>query len=216
MFTHGLGCMSGDDIEQWENGIKPMFASVAKNQIRPIPAFQFSTVELCAVIGLNGPLDQLHAARLRYVSRAIRIAPAALWKFLHNNDHENSWLPQLVVSFKWLRMHLRPGVIPDLSDAVSVLNFIAIDQHWLGHVRAALRSCLRFSSSTGRRANSGVSEFRTEFLGLLMFPLLTERHLSNVGNVTCAMIPFLPRKLWQFHARHKHQYRTVLKYYVFR
>ena len=211
--VHTWAWVSGDDIEQWENGIKPMVASVAKNQIRPIPAFQFSTVELCALIGLNGPLDQLHAARLRYVSRAIRIAPAALWKFLHNNDHENSWLPQLVVSFKWLRMHLRPGVIPDLSDAVSVLNFIAIDQHWLGHVRAALRSCLRFHQA---RAQGKLWSLRIQNrVSRLADVSITDREaLVKCWKCNLCNDSFPSKKALAVHARHKHQYRTVLKYYV--
>lgn len=211
--VHTWAWMTEDDIDQWENGIKPMVASIAKNQIRPIPAFQFSTVELCALIGLNGPTDQLHAARLRYVSRAIRLAPVALWTFLHNNDHENSWLPHLVHSYKWLRMHLKPDVIPDMSDAVSILQFIAIDQHWQGHVRAALKSCLRFHQACVQgklwslRIHNSVSRF-------------ADVSIDDKGAVVkcwkCNLCndSFNSKKALAVHARHKHQYRTVLKYYV--
>ena len=211
--VHTWAWATEDDFHQWENGIKPMVASIAKDLIRPISAFQFSTVELCALIGLNGPIDQLHAARLRYVRRAIQIAPAAIWAFLHNNDNENSWLPHLIVSFQWLRMHLRPGTIPDLSDAVSVLNFIAIDPRWQGHVRAALKSCLRFHQA---RANGKLWSLRINHQVCRFADVSINDHAVAVQCWKCNLCDgsFSSKKALAVHARHKHQYRKAIKYYV--
>ena len=121
--------------------------SLQKNKIRPIPPFQFTTAELCALLELYGPCECLHAGRLRYVSRAIRTAPAALWSFLHANEHENSWLPHLMKSYSWMRMHLGARATPAFEDAGSLLQFIAIDQKWNGRVRTALKACLRFQEA---------------------------------------------------------------------
>ena len=211
--VHTWAWATQDDIEQWENGIKPMLASIAKNQIRPIPAFQFTVVELCALIGLNGPIDQLHAARLRYVRRAIQTAPAALWTFLHDNGHENSWLPHLTVSFKWMRMHLKPGVIPDLSDINSVLHFIAIDQRWQGHVKAALKSCLRFHQAS---AQGKLWSLRIQYRITRFAEVSIGEKEANVKCWRCNLCSdaFSSKKALAVHARHKHQYRKALKYYV--
>ena len=211
--VHTWAWMTVDDLESWESGIKSMVAAIAKNHTRPIPPFHFSTVELCALVGLNGPIDHLHAARLRYARRAIQIAPSALWALLHDNKHENSWLPHLVVSYKWLRMHLQPGVIPDLSDVVSVLNFIAIDQRWQGHVRAALRSCLSFNQAKAQgklwslRIHNRVARFAD--VSIPDKATVVKSWKCNLCNES-----FPSKKALAVHARHKHQYRTVLKYYV--
>ena len=145
--VHTWAWITDGDLEHWENGIKEQVSKLAKNKIRPIPPFQFTTAELCALLGLYGPCECLHAGRLRYVSRAIRTAPAALWSFLHANEHENSWLPHLMKSYSWMRMHLGARATPAFEDAGSLLQFIAIDQKWNGRVRTALKACLRFQEA---------------------------------------------------------------------
>jgi len=144
--VHTWAWITDADVEQWDHGVKGQVSKLARNKVRPIPPFQFTTAELYALV--HGPRDYLHASRLRYVRRAIHTAPAALWSFLHENEHENSWLPHLMVSYSWLRQHLGAGATPAFGDAGSLLQFIAIDQKWNGRVnKTVLKSCLRFNEA---------------------------------------------------------------------
>ena len=115
--VHTWSWVTDSDVDCWENGIRAQVAALAKQRIRPIPPFHFSTAELCALVGIHGPIEIMHANRLRYVRRAIHTAPAALWGLLHENSHSNSWLPRLMESYHWLLQHLRPGTLPTCHDA---------------------------------------------------------------------------------------------------
>jgi hypothetical protein len=211
--AHTWAWATEQDITHWENGIRSQVASLAKNAIRPVPPFHFTTAELCALIGLDGPTDVLHANRLRYVKRAIETAPSALWSFLFANKHVNSWLPLLMSSFRWLRFHLPRACLPDFQDAGELIAFISLDEKWKGRVKAALKSCKRFMSANAKgklwtqRLQRQVSKFA-------IMPDMMQ--VSNVKRWRCNLCEanFDSKKALAVHARHKHQYRTMLKYYV--
>lgn len=211
--AHTWAWVTDRDITQWENGIRSQVASLARNAIRPVPPFQFTTAELCALIGLDGPKDVLHANRLRYVKRATQTAPSALWAFLYANDHENSWLPLLLTSYRWLRFHLPRASLPDFHDAAELIAFIALDEKWKGRVKAALKSCQRFTAAHAQgklwtqRLQMKVSRFAT------MLDLIQGTHEKRWKCNLCEA-NFDSKKALAVHARHKHQYRMRLKYYV--
>ena len=211
--VHTWSWITEHDIQHWENGLKAQIAVLAKNKIRPCPPILFSTVELCALVGLNAPSDLMHANRLRYAKRAIQTAPAALWAFLHDNTHCNSWLPHLVQSFEWMRVHLRPGTLPQCQGASDVLQVIALDNRWNGHVRSALKSCLQFNHARaqGKLWTSRICG-QVERLAVLDVP----SSVVAVKRWKCNLCPeaFDSKKALSVHARHKHQYRKVLKYFV--
>ena len=211
--VHTWSWVTDADIECWENGIKAQVAALAKHKFRPIPSFQFSTAELCALAGIFSPADVLHANRLRYVRRAIHTAPTALWGLLHDNPHSNSWLPRLLESYQWLRQHLRPGLLPTCRDANELLQVIAINQRWYGHVKTALKSSLQYYQAKAQgkvwtsRLQYQIARFAT--VSVPEVSRAEKRWKCNLCNDT-----FDTKKALSVHARHKHQYRTVLKYYV--
>jgi len=211
--VHTWSWITDSDVESWENGLKAQVANLARNKIRPVPPFHFSIVELCALIGLNAPSDILHANRLRYVKRAINTAPAALWALLHDNKHCNSWLPHLSSSFEWLRMLLRPGSMPKCNDISEVLQVVALDTRWNGHIRSALKSCLQYhcARAQGKLWTSRICSQVERFADVC----LPSSH-TDVKRWKCNLCcdTFDSKKALSVHARHKHQYRTVLKYYV--
>ena len=143
MHTHGLG-FPDMTLKPGENGIRAQVAAIAVNKIRPIPPFQFSTAELCALSGINSPQDTLHANRLRYVKRAISKAPAALWSLIHENNGVHSWIARFVDSCQWIDTHLPGGLPVQTVHPGQLLSFIAIDEKWYGRVRSAIKACLQF------------------------------------------------------------------------
>ena len=211
--AHTWAWVSEKDVVHWENGIRAQVASLAKNRLRPVPPFHFTTAEICALMGLHGPQDLLHASRLRYVKRAIQTAPSALWDLLHANDHVHSWLPWLMTSYKWLCTHLPRVALPQFGDVSELLSFIAIDVRWKGKVKAALKSCLRFTAANAsgklwtHRLQFQVSRFAQ--LPEVVSPLQEGQWKCNL-----CVASFGSKKALAVHARHKHQYRTMLKYYV--
>ena len=211
--AHTWAWVSRHDIETWENGIRAQVTAIAVNKIRPIPPFQFSTAELCALSGINSPQDTLHANRLRYVKRAISKAPAALWSLIHENNDVHSWVARFVDSCQWIDTHLPGGLPVQTVHPGQLLSFIAIDEKWYGRVRSAMKACLQF-----RRADAEGK----------LWTLRVEKHVSGLSNLPVLISPkesfswkcnlcddsFASKKALAVHARHKHQYRTILKYYV--
>eukprot|EP00435_Cladocopium_sp_Y103_P062110 s101_g23.t1 len=95
------------NLQAWQNGVRDAAAGLARNRIRPVPAFHFTTAELCAFLDLNGPLDLLYANCLRYVRRAILKAPAVLWSLLWDTTSDTSWFALLKRSLAWLQTHVQ-------------------------------------------------------------------------------------------------------------
>ena len=173
----------------------------------------FSTVELCALVGLNAPSDILHANRLRYVRRAIQTAPATLWALLHDNPHCNSWLPLLIQSYEWMRLHLRPGLLPQCNDATDVLRVIALDSKWKGHVRSALSSCLQFHQARAQ-GKLWTSRICSQIERLAMLEAPSTADVVKRWKCNLCLAAFDSKKALSVHARHRHQYRRALKYFV--
>ena len=211
--VHTWSWITDADVECWENGIKTQVAALAKQKIRPVPPFHFSTAELCAIVGLHSPADMLHANRLRYVRRAINTAPAALWGLLHDNPHSNSWLPHLQASYQWLLQHLRPGLMPQCQDVHELLQMIAVDQKWHGHIKTALNSSMQYQQA---RAHGKLWTSRLQYQ-VARFAAVSVTEICKVDKCwkcNLCSATFDTKKALSVHARHKHQYRTVLKYYV--
>ena len=212
--VHTWAWVTAGDLEQWENGIRSHVISLARNAIRPISPFHFTTAELCAIVGMQSPLDTLHANRLRYVKRAIQVAPAYLWSLLHNNAQSQSWFPQLMQSFAWIVRHSKRGRIPEVDHVNDMLSFIAMDQNWKGKVKAALKSCKRFREENAKgklwtlKVQKSISSLTDE----------QSSRVETVGGMwKCNLCDdsFSSKKALAVHARHKHQYRTIMKYYIF-
>ena len=212
--VHTWARITEKDVTQWENGIRSQVASLAHTLIFPVSAFHFTTAELCAIVDLSAPQDLLHANRLRYVKRAIQSAPSAIWAFLHENQHDHSWLHHLLVSYAWLRKHLPRSALPPLNDASQLLQLIAIDQKWTGKVKAALNSCLRYNSA---QAHGKLWTHKVQIKVSRYVQLPDAMKITDEGNWKCTLCGdgFASRKALAVHARHKHQYRTKIKYFVF-
>ena len=211
--VHTWSWLTDADVECWENGIKPQVAALAKQKIRPVPPFQFSTAELCAIAGLHSPSDLLHANRLRYVRRAISTAPTALWGLLHDNPHGNSWLPHLQESYQWLLKHLRPGLMPQCQDAHELLSIIAIDQKWNGHIKTALKSSMQYQQARAQ-GKLWTNRLQYQVANFATVSIPEVDRADNCWKCSLCEATFATKKALSVHARHKHEYRTVLKYYV--
>ena len=212
--VHTWAWITEADLQQWENGIRSQAAALARNTLRPISPFQFTTAELCALVGLHGPIDTLHANRLRYVKRAIQIAPSALWAFLHDNAMSQSWMPHFMCSYDWIAKHSRSGKIPAYTDPGDALSFIALDPNWNGTVRAALKACQSFRVAEAR-GKLWTLKIQRSISSLADAPDAIE--MPTTGSWKCNLCDesFQSKKALAVHARHKHQYRTIMKYYVF-
>eukprot|EP00435_Cladocopium_sp_Y103_P054886 s686_g18.t1 len=211
--AHTWAVASESELDQWANGLRSQVAVLAKNEIRPVPAFQFATEELCAIVGVSAPCDVLHANRLRYAQRAIRGAPHMMWSFLHQNSNRGSWLRLLTGSVAWLALHVPGGLKLNPECLDDCLQFLALDLRLKGRVKAALSSCLRFRQEQAKgklwtlRLQTHISRFSD---------VLPGTSLSVQRKWQCNLCPqsFDSKKALAVHARHKHEYRKVIKYYV--
>ena len=212
--VHTWAWVTEGDLAQWENGIRSQVASLARNALRPISPFHFTTAELCALAGIHSPLDTLHANRLRYVKRAIQVAPSSLWSFLHDNTLSQSWISQLMSSCAWIVRHSRPGKIPTFVEPCDALSFIALDPHWNGRVKAALNACKCFRAQNAK-GKLWTMKIQKSISSLADLPDFEDDAKQGAWKCNLCDESFDSKKALAVHARHRHQYRTIMKYYVF-
>eukprot|EP00435_Cladocopium_sp_Y103_P031829 s854_g8.t1 len=145
--THTWACATESEIDSWHNGLKTQVAVLAKQTIRPVAAFHFSTDELYALVGINAPGDLLHANRLRYASRAVKGAPAWLWTFLHAAHGPRSWFSLLQDSITWLSRHIPGGLSIDATDITACFAANAEGKLWTIRVQNQIRKFSAYESS---------------------------------------------------------------------
>ena len=211
--VHTWAWATQKDIDQWQNGIRNQVAALAKNKVRPIPPLHFTTAELCALVGLHSPEDLLHASRLRYVKRAIQVGPNCLWSLIYLNTNCNSWMHHFLKSCSWL-WSFASGCRPEsFDDAKQAINFIALDVRWTGKIRSALKSCLQFrvAQAEGKLWTLRMQKHISKFEVIPGLQVAQEHHEWKCGLCDEG---FKTKKALAVHARHKHQYKTILKYYV--
>eukprot|EP00435_Cladocopium_sp_Y103_P044445 s918_g12.t1 len=212
--VHTWSWCTETNLHMWQNGVRDAVAGLARKRIRPIPAFQFSTGELCALLDLNSPLDLLYANCLRYVRKAIQKAPVVLWSLLWDTSSDVSWFSLLGKAFAWFQMHATRQCGVDSTDLAGSLQAIAINENWNGIVRGTLKSSLAFAKA-GAEGKLWTRRFQAKYYSLsTLQPSVqsAERREWKCGQ--CAM-SFVSKQALAVHARHKHDYMSTLKRYVF-
>lgn len=213
---HVLTKLSPRDLHEWEAGMRPMMAPLAKPFLLGLPSFQFTTSTLCGLIGVLAPTDQLHVNRLRYVRRLVQHCPAVLWNLLHAlSDDPYSWISSLRDSLAWLGQHYGPHRLPrpdaPLADWWS---FIALADRWNGFIKRATRACLSYRKAVAQQL---VWEKSIEA------QLACDDALAPLEAVPAAADPwvcekcdmvFASKRALAVHATKVHNYRAVVQHFA--
>jgi exonuclease III/ribonuclease HI len=211
--AHTWAWITEDDLCRWENGLKDAVSKLAAPLIRPIPAFAFTVGELCGLLELSCPIDLLHANRLRYVKRAIAHAPQLLWQLVNATHSTQAWLPAIQKSFQWFLTHFAGKFALPVHDVWACLQLVALDERWNGKVKKALQSATRHrtAAAQGKLWTLKIERSLQLFAEDQLFPT-AESH----AQWQCAFCDeaFETKRGLAIHARHKHGYTKVLKYYV--
>ena len=94
-----------------------------------------------------------------------------------------------------------------------MLQVVALDSRWNGHVRSALKSCLQFNQARAQgKLWTGRICRQIERFAEISIPRDECPNKRWKCNLCCDT--FDSKKALSVHARHKHQYRTILKYFV--
>eukprot|EP00435_Cladocopium_sp_Y103_P048270 s546_g14.t1 len=212
--VHTWSWYTDANLQTWQNGIREAVAGLARNKIRPVPAFGFTTAELCALMDLNCPLDLLYANCLRYVRRAIVKAPAVLWSLLWDTTSNTSWFSLLQRSLAWLQRHAtRPhGISSD--DVAASLQAIVLNESWNGLIRSTLKSSLAYVKAVAE-GKLWTQRFQSRFHKLSTLPLSVSEDSQGTWRCGQCDLSFASKRALAMHARHKHDYQSILKRYVF-
>ena len=90
------------ELEKWANGLRDPIRKMLDFRHDDVVWYQLATADLYALAALDTPLDSLHAARLRYLKRAIKVAPPILWQLLWNTKSSHTWLSRLLDFFSFV------------------------------------------------------------------------------------------------------------------
>jgi hypothetical protein len=103
--------------------------------------------------------------------------------------------------------------MPQCQDVHELLQMIAVDQKWHGHIKTALNSSMQYQQA---RAHGKLWTSRLQYQ-VARFAAVSVTEICKVDKCwkcNLCSATFDTKKASSVHARHKHQYRTVLKYYV--
>ena len=211
--AHTWAWLTEAELCRWENGLKDAVSKLAAPLIRPLPAFAFAVGELCALLGLTCPTDLLHANRLRYVKRAITHAQQLLWQLLNATHGSQAWLSMLQQSFEWFQIHFAGKFALPVQDVWACLQVVALDDRWNGKVNKVLQSASRHRKAA---AQGKLWTLKIE-RSLQMFAenqLIPDADAQTQWQCALCEEAFETKRGLAIHARHKHGYTKVLKYYV--
>ena len=142
--VHTWSWVSDEELHKWAAGLKDMVRRMLGFSSADVPWYHMTTEDLYALAGLDAPMDALHAARLRYVKRAILVAPPVLWQLLWQTNSPNSWMVHMMKSFQWFHMHYPHMVHEPPTDLRGWLTLVAVDQGWKGRIKTAMKACRQF------------------------------------------------------------------------
>ena len=211
--VHTWSWVSEDELAKWASGLKDLVRKLLGFTSEDVPWYHLPTEDLYALAGMDAPMDALHAARLRYVRRAVQVAPPILWQLLWQSTVPQSWFDHLAVSFGWFGEDY-PYVAADYpTDLPGWLTMVALDNGWKGRVKTTLKSCRQFRmrQAQGRKWTMSIAgTLRSLGCG-------SEERLVPDSNLwTCGQCggTFSSRRALAMHASKLHGYKPEAKYFV--
>ena len=211
--VHTWARASADEMDKWAGGLRDTVRKMIGLHQDDVAWYQLATEDLYALAGLDAPLDGLHAARLRYVKRAIKVAPPILWKLLWSTHSPQSWLPRLQESFAWFARHYPHPTFEAPVDLAGWLTMVAVDGSWKGRVKAALKACKQFRirNAEGKRWTLSMIQNISRGGGTM------QTQAVSGGDGWCCSVchmSFRSKRAVAMHASKVHGYRQKAKYFV--
>ena len=211
--VHVWAWVTDADVSKWSNGIREAIGRLVRPLLHQIPAFHFTVAELCGLASLPGPSDLLHANRLRYLTRAIAAAPELLWRTLFANTADTAWMALLQSSFVWFIKHYPGHFTLPVDDVHACLQYVAVDERWIGRVKQALASAVRYhrAAARGHLWSLKVERDLQKFASSQLLP--RDSCVAAWSCLQCS-VTFDTKRVLAVHSRHMHGYQQILKYFV--
>ena len=205
-------------LSRWSTALRDQVRCLARPALRGLPYFDFSCAELYALAGLRGPVDALHANRLRYFRRLVLCGTSLIWKLLCATTAPESWLHALRDSFRWLRTFSVHPHLPASDDIDDWLLFVQVSDRWKGLIKAALSSCRVYRQEHARsKVNTLDIQRKLRCLGVDL-PLCSSAGTAKPvqQQIRCGACDkvFAHKRALAMHCVHAHGYRRWPKYYI--
>ena len=213
--VHTWCSASKADWTKWQNHLRKPLGLMVKHMLMGTPPTHVDTLDLFGIADIMAPCDQVHLARLRYVSRLLQYCPPALWACLvAAKDAQTSWLATCSESFAWFRQFYHRPFEPSDSDSVfDWIPYVAIDTRWKGRLRAAARACKRFRQAVAEH-HLWQKRFDRAFVdGGGILPTVESVQAETWACDQCPKT-FASRKALATHSGRVHGYRRLVKFYA--
>eukprot|EP00435_Cladocopium_sp_Y103_P030710 s1969_g7.t1 len=213
--AHTWTGISDKDLESWTNQLRAPVATMLKGKLVHSAKFMHTTDELFAYCGMLPLHEQVHANRLRFLARLLRVCPPLTWALLCHTDGAGNWRALCMESCAWMQKHCT-GRIPG-TDATfhDWIQFVRLDAKWKGRIRQTVKSAISY-----HQAKATQSIWQRHF----------EARLQRNGATLPADPASKPRpQLWQcelcpkvfgstqalaMHAHRDHGYKKKVRYYA--
>ena len=216
--AHVWSWLTQRELDLWAGALRDQVRVLARPALHGLPYFDFTPAELFALADLNGPLDIVHANRLRYFHRLMHCGTVLIWQLLFATSGSESWMAALRSSFDWLRTFSTYKHLPLGDDVIDWILCAQISDRWKGLIKSALKSSLNFRREHAKsKVHTWTIHSKLGLMGAhIALPSALAIPKTSVRRVTCGAceLQFSSTRALAMHCVHAHGYRRWPKYYI--
>lgn len=210
---HVWSWLRDEDLRKLQYAFRDLIKPLVKPMLAGHEAHAFKTAELAAFCNMLEPAQQITVNRLRYLARAAKYQPEALWRILQASEHEASWKHTLAQDLQWLKSHYPSGDWPaPEADLIEVCAFAARDHQWKAKVKKAEHAAIRYALRVAKH-KLWTLKMHDAFQSYgLSFSHQGEKMQAAVFECQLCMKTFPTKRGLYMHSAHMHGYRPKVRY----
>ena len=210
---HVWSWLRNEDLRKLQHAFRDMIKPLVKPMLAGHEAHAFKTEELAAFCNMLEPAQQITVNRLRYLARAAKHQPEALWRILQASDHEASWKHTLVQDLQWLKNHYPGGEWPTQgADLLAVCAFAAQDYQWKAKLKKAEHAAIRYALRIAKHKLWTLKMHDAFQIYGLSFSHQGEQVHAAVFECRLCQKTFPTKRGLYMHSAHMHGYRPKVRY----
>ena len=212
--VHVWSWITPNDVTHWSDSIREMISPIVRKQLQGMPAFRFTSAQLCALAGTLDLQEQLHVNRLMYLVRMLTWAPPILWTLVMEVNAPQGWWSHLKASLTWLLMHCPKTVFFKADDDTSdIVRKIALDCRFRAKIKQAKNAAIAYH----KRQAEGLIWMKCMHTKLEVFGCVEpvpESKEENTWKCELCNASFRTKRGLAMHSHFAHGYVREAKHYI--
>jgi hypothetical protein len=151
--VHTWTSVTSKHMQTWVNHLKAPAGTLLKGLLMAPTRFMHTTDEMMACAGILPLMDQVHANRLRFLSRLLSACPQITRALMQGTTGHHSWIALCMESCQWMLYHYDSKLpLDNTSQFQDWIHFVQLDPNWKGRVRKTCKLALSYHRARAEHA----------------------------------------------------------------